>query len=63
MKVKIGEHIYDSDEEPIVIILNESEKDYIKLMKDDKYRYALAPKHAFKDQETFETWVMEGTEL
>lgn len=43
MKVKIGEKIYDSNEEPILVILSESDKENIKNMSPDATKYCSFP--------------------
>ena len=43
MGVKIGDKIYDAENEPIMIILNESDKRNIENMHDDKYKYICYP--------------------
>ncbi|MEK6829502.1 MAG: hypothetical protein AABY15_05195 [Nanoarchaeota archaeon] len=43
MKVKIGDKIYDANEEPIMLILNDADKNNIANMHSDKYKYAAFP--------------------
>ena len=43
MKVKIGNKIYDSNEEPIMLILNDGDKSNIANMHTDKYKYVSFP--------------------
>jgi len=43
MKVKIGNKIHDAENEPIVIILNQSDKDNISNMHPDKSKYICFP--------------------
>ena len=43
MKVKIGDKIYDSKEEPIMIILEDYNKDHISNMSEDAYKYCEFP--------------------
>jgi hypothetical protein len=43
MKVKIGEEIYDSELEPIMIILDDEEKKQISNMLPECYKYCSAP--------------------
>lgn len=44
MKVKIGERIYDSNDEPIMLILDETDKKNISNMHDDKFKFISYPK-------------------
>ena len=44
MKVKIGNKIYDSEIEPIMIILNNKDKENIKAMSSEATKYASFPK-------------------
>jgi hypothetical protein len=43
VKVKIGHTIYDADKEPIMIILNDKDKENLKLMQEDATRYCAYP--------------------
>lgn len=43
MKVKVGKQIYDSYEEPIMVILTESDKENIKNMAPDATKYCEYP--------------------
>jgi hypothetical protein len=43
MKVKIGNKIYDANEEPIMLILDDTDKSNITNMHRDKYKYAAFP--------------------
>lgn len=43
MKVKIGEKIYDSSEEPILIVLSDSDKENIKNMIPEATKYCSFP--------------------
>jgi len=47
MKVKIGEKIYDSDNEPIMVIMDETDKENInkvtKVHSDDRYHFVTFP--------------------
>lgn len=44
MKVKIGDKIHDSNEEPIMLILDDQDKENIKNMHSDKYKFITYPK-------------------
>jgi hypothetical protein len=51
MKVKIGNKIYDSKDEPIMIIFNDYEKIDISTMEEDEeYEYCVFPDH-IKEEE------------
>ena len=43
MKVKIGDTIYNSELQPIMIILSESDKSNIAAMHEDKFKYVSYP--------------------
>jgi hypothetical protein len=45
MKVKIGDKIFDSEEEPIMIILNEGDKRNISSMHEDVTKYCTFPEN------------------
>lgn len=43
MRVKIGNKIYDAEDQPIMIIMSQSDKDNIKNMHTDKFKYITFP--------------------
>lgn len=43
MKVKIGEKVYDSNEEPILVILSEDDKENIRNMSPKATKYCSFP--------------------
>lgn len=43
MKVKIGDTIYDANQQPIMLIFDDSDKNNIANMHPDKYKYAAFP--------------------
>jgi hypothetical protein len=45
MKVKIGNRVYDSNEEPIMLLLSEEDKSNISLMSPVHFKYCSAPGH------------------
>ena len=49
MKVKIGEIIYDSEKEPIMIIFDKDDKDNISHMSNDSYKYCSFPGEEFSE--------------
>jgi len=55
MKVKIGEHIYDSNNEPIMLILDETDKKNISNMHDDKFKFISHPKEM--EPEVVRAWI------
>lgn len=64
MKVKTGKNIYDSEKEPIMIILSPKDKKNIEGMFSNYERYAAAPNSYFDTREDFEFWmddIPEGT--
>ncbi len=50
MKVKIGNKIYDSDEEPIMVILDDYNKHDISHMAEDDKKYCVFPTDLSEDQ-------------
>ena len=50
MKVKIDGIIYDSNEEPIMIILEDYEKEHIKNMAPESYKYCSFPAFVGKEE-------------
>ena len=58
MKVKIGDTTYDSNNEPIMIIMTKMDKYNIKNMAPDSDRYASFPKDTeFKTQKSRKAWM------
>ncbi|HUS51506.1 MAG TPA: hypothetical protein VMZ91_15155 [Candidatus Paceibacterota bacterium] len=55
MKVKIGERIYDSNDEPIMLILDETDKKNISNMHDDKFKFISHPKEM--EPEVVRDWI------
>lgn len=43
MKVKIGDYIYDPNIDPIMVIFSEEDKENIKNMHEDKFKYICYP--------------------
>ena len=50
MKVKIGNNTYDSNELPIMIIMNKTEKKLISEMSDDNNKFCSFPEYLKKDE-------------
>jgi len=62
MKVKIGDKIYSTSEnEPIMIILDEEDKINITKMKSGDCRYCVYPSEKYTPEEITK-WMREGTE-
>lgn len=57
MKVKIGDKIYDSREQPIMVILSEMDKDYIATM-GEKKKYCCYPLEGYPP-EKIRKWMEE----
>ena len=57
MKVKIGDKIYDSGVEPVMVILNDEDKKHIVNMAPELTKYAAAPKSFFESVELFRAWM------
>lgn len=58
MKVKIGETIYDSMEEPILLILDNKAQREISLLPIEEPLYCRYPEHMVKEE--IECWMQEG---
>jgi hypothetical protein len=58
MKVKIGNKIHDAEEEPILVILTESDKHNIANLPANAPGYLVFPEGTDEDQLT--TWAREG---
>ena len=43
MKVKVGDQVYDSNDQPILLILNDHEKSMISNMLPQCYKYCACP--------------------
>lgn len=43
MKVKIGNKMYNEEDEPILLIIGSEEKNFIKNMSKDSYKYCSYP--------------------
>ena len=58
MKVKIGNVIYDSTEEPIMLILSQEDKSNIANMAPDATKYCSFPDNEVKlTKEDIQTWM------
>ena len=55
MKVKVGDKIYDGEEEPVMVILTEKDKDNLSKMLDECDRYCCYPDTI--DEEVVEKWM------
>lgn len=51
MKVKIGDKIYDANQEPIMLILTESDKENISSMDDVCMKYCVYPDEGYTEEE------------
>ena len=62
MKVKIRNNIYDGEKEPVMVILSHQDKENIKNMAPDAFRYCAYPdesKYTTNDYEWIKAWMME----
>lgn len=50
MKVKIGNNIFNSEDQPIMVILSEEDKNNIKNMANDATKYCSYPDDGFDEQ-------------
>ena len=51
MKVKIGDKIYDSSDEPIMLIIGDTEKNLIANMADDATKYCSFPDKGYTEEQ------------
>jgi hypothetical protein len=51
MKVKIGNKIYNAENEPIMIILNDSDKFNITHMPAENYKYCAYPSEGYSEDD------------
>ena len=58
MKVKIGDIVYDADEQPIMIILSDDEKKLISNMPEDCHNFCVYPDEGHTEDE-IEKWMNE----
>jgi len=57
MKVKVGDTVYDGNEQPVMVILSDEDKENLKNMPEDKSKYCSCPKDS--DPEEIEKWMAE----
>ena len=57
MKVKIGTHIFDSENEPIMVILSDKDKQNIRDMSPTDTKYACFPDNELWNPETMVAWM------
>jgi len=50
MKIKAAGFLFDSDREPLMIVLTPQDKERIKAMGDDQNEYIIFPKHMTREQ-------------
>lgn len=60
MMVKVGDIIYDAEEEPIMIIMTDEDKDNISNMAPDAHKYCVYPDGI--DEDEIKAW-MDTTDL
>ena len=59
MKVKVGDQMFDSNVEPVMVILSESDKENIENMAPEATRYAVFPDE-WGDADRMRDWMKEG---
>jgi len=57
MKVKVGDHWYSSDDQPICVFLEGKDRENIESMPYDGTRYASAPDDWFDSSDEFLEWM------
>ncbi len=60
MQVKIGDTWHRGDEEPVMVLLSEQDKENIRHMLPNATRYAVAPNGHFATTQAFATWMDAG---
>lgn len=54
MRVKIGDRVYNSDDEPIMVILNGTEKWFVDTLDPDDNRFIVYPSDSLSEEEVEE---------
>ena len=57
MKVKVGDKVYDGNDEPVMVILSDEDKENIKNMPADNTKYCSCPEDS--DQGEIEKWMAD----
>lgn len=60
MKIKIGDKFYDPNEEPVMLILNDQDKENIKNMHPEATKYCAYPEGT--DKEFIREWMEKDDE-
>lgn len=60
MKVKVGDQIFSSDDQPIMVVFEDSDKKNVQNMEENAHKYASAPDNYFVDDDKFLSWMREG---
>ena len=50
MKVKVGDKIYNSEDEPIMLILSDEDKENIRTMHKDCTKFCIAPRKKYTNK-------------
>lgn len=61
MKVKVGDKVFDSEKEPIMLILSHNDRELIKMMKPEAHKYCTYPRRC--TQEEIEAFMEKGRNL
>lgn len=59
MKVKVGDKIYDPENEPVMVILTEEDKENISNMSSDNSKYCAFPEEGWSE-EAISIWMKDG---
>jgi hypothetical protein len=62
MKVKVNDEVYDAEEQPVMVILTDQDKQNIQDMPDDYSKYCMYPEDAFESREDVLEWMNGGVD-
>ncbi len=62
MKVKVGDKIYSSDDQPLMVVFEDNDKTNVQNTEEACHKYASAPKGYFSSEQDFLVWMREGLE-
>ena len=57
MKVKVGDTVYDPEDVPVMVILEDEDKERICSMPEENSCYAAVPAGHFESEEAYREWM------